>query len=182
MQQTFAKARLCRQSSIRTTGQLGLDIAAVTENASFVNTRARSSELTELVLREAVRTRLPDALLRALDLTATFVFGMEGGLAAVGGRPDFFGAMVLAFCTVVGGGIIRDMLIGAAPPESIRDWRYGTLALAGGCTSVFLYHSVQQLPLLLFADARCRRLVAVRGSRTPHPSHKRNPKVFVLLF
>jgi uncharacterized membrane protein YeiH len=31
--------------------------------------------------------------------------------------------MVLAFATALGGGIIRDLLIGDLPPNSIRDWR-----------------------------------------------------------
>jgi uncharacterized membrane protein YeiH len=136
----------------------------------------------ELVVREAVRTRLADALLHTLDLTGTFVFGMEGALAAVAGHLDFFGAMVLSFCTAVGGGIIRDLLIGAAPPESIRDWRYGTLALAGGCTSVFLYHSVRQLPplLLLTLDAGGLSLFAVAGA-TKALKYNINPFIAVLM-
>jgi uncharacterized membrane protein YeiH len=39
--------------------------------------------------------------------------------------------MVLAFATALGGGTIRDLLIGAIPPASLRDWRYAALAFGG---------------------------------------------------
>jgi uncharacterized membrane protein YeiH len=63
------------------------------------------------------------ALLLALDLTGTFVFAVEGAGAAAVAHLDFLGLVVLSFATALGGGIIRDLLIGAVPPNSIRDWR-----------------------------------------------------------
>jgi uncharacterized membrane protein YeiH len=53
-------------------------------------------------------------------------------MAAIEGNLDLLGLMVLAFATALGGGIIRDLLIGAVPPGSIRDWRYPAAAFLGG--------------------------------------------------
>ena len=63
-------------------------------------------------------------LLLIVDLLGTFLFGLEGATAATRGNLDLLGLMVLAFATALGGGILRDVLIGASPPNSIRDWRY----------------------------------------------------------
>ncbi len=60
-----------------------------------------------------------DRLLLALDFAGTYVFALEGGMAAARGNLDLLGVMVLAFATALGGGIIRDLLIGAVPPNSI---------------------------------------------------------------
>ena len=69
-----------------------------------------------------------DRLLLVADFAGTFVFAAEGALVAVAGGLDLFGVMVLAFATAVGGGIVRDLLIGAAPPQALRDWRYSATA------------------------------------------------------
>jgi uncharacterized membrane protein YeiH len=86
-------------------------------------------------------------LLLAIDLIGTLVFAVEGAGAATVAHLDFLGVMVLLFATALGGGIIRDLLIGAVPPNSIRDWRYGAVAFLGGGTVFFLQHFVQRVPL-----------------------------------
>ncbi len=115
---------------------------------------------------ERVHPRTADLLLRVLDFTGTFLFGMEGALSAMAGHLDFFGAMVLSFCTALGGGIIRDLLIGAIPPGSMRDWRYGITAFLGGGAAIFSYGVVQEIPPLLLAtlDAGGLALFAVAGA------------------
>jgi uncharacterized membrane protein YeiH len=80
----------------------------------------------------------PNQLLLAVDLLGTLVFAIEGALAAIKGDLDFFGLMVLSFITAVGGGILRDLLIGDVPPNSIRDWRYGVTAFAVGAARLLL--------------------------------------------
>ncbi len=36
---------------------------------------------------------------------------------------DVFGVLVLSFSTALIGGVMRDILIGAVPPQAIKDWR-----------------------------------------------------------
>ena len=107
-----------------------------------------------------------DKLLLAVDLIGTFVFAVEGAMTAIQNRLDFFGVMVLAFVTALGGGIIRDMLIGAVPPASIRDRRYALTAFLGGAVTFFLYHTVRQIPvsILVALDAAGLGLFAVSGA------------------
>ncbi len=107
-----------------------------------------------------------DLLLLAVDLGGTFVFAVEGALAAIEAGLDLFGLMVLSFATALGGGIIRDLLIGATPPNSIRDWRYGATAFAGGGAVFFFYEHFQRVPLqlMLTLDAAGLSLFAVAGA------------------
>jgi uncharacterized membrane protein YeiH len=108
----------------------------------------------------------PSRLLLTLDLLGTFVFALEGALAAVEGDLDLLGLMVLSFATALGGGIIRDVLIGAIPPGSIRDWRLGSVAFLGASIVFLFHHFVQQIPnpLILSLDAVGLALFAVSGA------------------
>ena len=108
----------------------------------------------------------PDTLLLSADLLGTFVFAVEGGLAAVVGDLDLLGLMVLSFVTALGGGIIRDVLIGAIPPNSIKNWRYGTVALCGGGAVFFFsefFHGVHPT-VMTTLDAAGLSLFAVAGA------------------
>ncbi len=108
----------------------------------------------------------PDFLLLAVDLAGTYVFAVEGAMAAIRANLDLLGLLVLSFATALGGGVIRDVLIGAVPPNSIRDWRYGTTALAGGGTVFFFYQFFQSVPqpLMITLDAAGLALFAVAGA------------------
>jgi Glycine transporter len=120
-------------------------------------------------------------LLLAVDLMGTFVFAVEGALTAVAGDLDFLGLVVLSFVTALGGGLIGDLLIKDIPPGSIRDWRYGTVAFAGGAATFFLYERVLRVPppLIIVLDAAGLSLFAVGGSGEGaglrHPSLDRGP-------
>jgi uncharacterized membrane protein YeiH len=65
----------------------------------------------------------------ALNLMGTFAFGLSGGILAVRKQMDLFGVLVLAVATGLGGGIMRDIILGHTPPATLIDWRY--LAAAG---------------------------------------------------
>src|SRR5205814_8533432 len=65
----------------------------------------------------------------ALNLMGTFAFGLSGGILAVRKQMDLFGVLVLAVATGLGGGIMRDIILGHTPPATLNDWRY--LAVAG---------------------------------------------------
>ena len=72
-----------------------------------------------------------DPVLLVLDLVGTFAFALNGALTAVRtAHLDIVGVITLGIITAVGGGIVRDVLLGALPPATFVDWRY--LAVAGG--------------------------------------------------
>ena len=119
-----------------------------------------------LMALPALKPNRADVLLTVLDLTGTFVFAVEGALAAVRGNLDFFGLMVLSFATALGGGVVRDLLIGAAPPQSLRDWRYAATAFLGGASVFFFHRFVLEFPAsaLVGIDAAGLSLFAIAGT------------------
>ena len=59
---------------------------------------------------------LPEIILFALEIIGTVAFAVSGAFVAIKVRFDIFGVLVIGCITAVGGGITRDMLIGATPP------------------------------------------------------------------
>jgi uncharacterized membrane protein YeiH len=74
-----------------------------------------------------------------LDLVGIFVFAISGALVAVRKELDVFGVLVLAGTTGLGGGFLRDVLIGAAPPAALADWRYLLVPVSAGLLT-FVFH------------------------------------------
>ncbi len=81
-------------------------------------------------------------MLLTLDLVGIFVFSISGGLVAVRHQLDIVGVVVLAMATGLGGGVIRDVLIGAVPPAAIDDWRYLAEPAVGGLVTFWLHPAV----------------------------------------
>src|SRR5512139_886830 len=71
-------------------------------------------------------------LLVFLDLAGIFVFAISGSLVGVRKELDLFGVLVLAGATGLGGGFMRDVLIGAVPPAALLDWRYLLVPVVAG--------------------------------------------------
>ncbi len=53
---------------------------------------------------------------------------------------DLFGVLVLSVATGLGGGIMRDLILGHTPPATITDWRYLAAAALAGII-VFLWYN-----------------------------------------
>jgi uncharacterized membrane protein YeiH len=103
-------------------------------------------------------------------------------MTAMRGNLDFFGVIVLSFVTAIGGGIIRDVLLGATPPAALRDWRYGTIAFAAGAATFVLYWRAAAVPgwLLINLDAAGLALFAIAGTEKAL-SYGIHPFIAVLL-
>ncbi len=94
-------------------------------------------------------------LLHLINLVGIFVFAVSGAMRGVRSQMDIFGILVLAVVTAVSGGILRDLLIGAIPPESISDWHGIAIAVFAGLVVFFFHRMFEQLqhPVLLFDAA-----------------------------
>lgn len=107
-------------------------------------------------------------LLIVLDLTGTFVFGLNGALTAMEAeRLDVVGVVTLGMITALGGGIVRDVLIGSLPPASFSDWRYLAVAFASALLAFLLRNSLtRQWRLINLLDAAGLSLFCVTGAAT----------------
>jgi uncharacterized membrane protein YeiH len=105
-------------------------------------------------------------LLLALDLIGTFAFALNGALTAVRvARLDVIGVVTLGIITALGGGIVRDVLIGDLPPATFNNWRYLAVA-AGGSLLAFLFgRRLERLSrLITVLDAAGLSLFAFTGA------------------
>ena len=65
-----------------------------------------------------------------VEILGTIAFATSGAMVAINKRVDIFGVLVLSSVTALGGGCIRDILIGTLPPRMFSDYRYVTVAVA----------------------------------------------------
>ena len=105
-------------------------------------------------------------LLFALDLTGTFVFGLNGALTALRATHlDVVGVVTLGMMTALGGGVIRDILIGALPPATFLYWPYFTLAMVGALIAFVLNRPLARFEMSLTTlDAIGLSVFAVIGA------------------
>ena len=101
-----------------------------------------------------------------LDLVGTFVFALSGAVAARQKGLDIFGIFSLAFTVACGGGIIRDLCIGAVPPAGLTDGLYLVMVLAATLICIGCFGLVKLLkhPVLVF-DALGLSVFAATGAR-----------------
>ncbi|MFI8190534.1 trimeric intracellular cation channel family protein [Streptomyces sp. NPDC085946] len=80
-----------------------------------------------------------------LDLIGIFVFAISGALLAVRKNFDVFGIAVLAEVTALGGGLFRDLVIGAVPPAAFTDLGYFVTPLLATLLVFFLHPQVERI-------------------------------------
>ncbi len=106
-----------------------------------------------------------DSLLVVLDLVGIVVFAISGALTGVEKRLDLFGVIFLASATAIGGGFIRDALLGAFPVAALDDWRYLVAPTITGLVVFYIHPAIAKLSrILLIVDAAGLGLFAVAGT------------------
>lgn len=91
-------------------------------------------------------------ILYLIDLIGTFFFAISGVLVAINKRLDPFGILIVAFVTAIGGGTLRDVLIGKIPVGWMFDLNYIYTIFIAVIIGVLLRRSLEKLrtSLLLF--------------------------------
>lgn len=102
----------------------------------------------------------------AVEILGTFAFAVSGAIAAIRNRYDIFGVLVLAFVTAVGGGTIRDMMVGNVPVS----WLTNNLAIASATVGFLVVlamrsHIKKFQKWILYFDAAGLGLFTVMGTQ-----------------
>lgn len=110
-------------------------------------------------------TGLDPTLQLVLDLAGAFVFALSGASLAVRKGFDVVGMLVLATVTALGGGVLRDALLGDLPPVALDDQRYLAMPLLATVLVLVGHRRVERVrrPVLV-TDAAGLGLFAVVGS------------------
>lgn len=101
-----------------------------------------------------------------LDLAGAFAFAISGATAARERGLDLFGICATAFVVACGGGIIRDLCIGAIPPAGLANLYYLATSLVAAIMTISIYPIVRKInrPVIFF-DAAGLSLFAVTGTQ-----------------
>lgn len=92
--------------------------------------------------------------LRLIDLSGIAAFAVSGAVAAMRKRLDLFGIFIIAFVTAMGGGTLRDLLTGEAPPVWMFDMWYGlTVGISTMIVMLFTRQIDNFRKTLLFFDS-----------------------------
>lgn len=70
------------------------------------------------------------------EIIGTIAFAVSGAIVALKKQMDMLGVAALGLCTAVGGGVIRDMILGNTPPVMFRDPMYSVVAI---CASIIVF-------------------------------------------
>ncbi|KAB8293600.1 trimeric intracellular cation channel family protein [Bifidobacterium avesanii] len=106
-----------------------------------------------------------NAVFVGIEYLAIFVWGLSGGLSAVRKRYDLFSILTCAWMTALGGGLVRDTLLGDLPPVGITDKGYILTCLASGLVVAVAHPEIMRLKWTMVAiDALGLGLFAVNGT------------------
>jgi uncharacterized membrane protein YeiH len=104
-------------------------------------------------------------LLLVFDLAGVFVFALSGASAAVAKKLDVFGVVVVGVVAAIGGGVLRDLLIGAVPPAVLRDGRYLAVPAVASVVVFYFHPQLSRLRrVVLLSDAAGLGLFVVTGT------------------
>lgn len=85
-----------------------------------------------------------------ITVCGTFSFAVSGAFAAMQKRLDVFGVLIIAFATSVGGGTLRDILLGDTPVFWLKNANYSLLILITAITAMIFWKKIKSLKITLF--------------------------------
>ncbi|MBQ7545707.1 MAG: trimeric intracellular cation channel family protein [Clostridia bacterium] len=128
-----------------------------------------------------------DTFIFIIEIIGTMAFAVSGALTAMRKNMDIFGVIILAMTTAVGGGILRDLILGIQPPGTFGHPVYGMVATS--VAVVLFFPAVRRLLgrnqtiyhwIMLLMDSLGLGIFTVIGIQTAYNAGSKN--VFLLVF
>jgi len=93
---------------------------------------------------------MKEELLQLIDILGTITFAISGVFAAMEKKLDLFGLLIIAFITAIGGGTLRDMLIGDLPVSWTRSMETPLIILASAAGAILFRNIIPNFQKTLF--------------------------------
>ncbi|REE24573.1 trimeric intracellular cation channel family protein [Winogradskyella pacifica] len=87
---------------------------------------------------------------QVIDILGTIAFAISGALVAMNKRMDPFGVLIIAFVTAVGGGTLRDVMIGIEPVSWMRNMTFVYVIISSAFFAVLFRKRINYLRKSLF--------------------------------
>ena len=130
-----------------------------------------------------------DSVFFVFEILGVIAFSLSGALTAMKKEMDIFGACVLGMTTAIGGGIIRDLILGVTPPAAFVNPLHAVIGLAIPAITYLPRiqkffarnkHKVQALSLMI-ADSVGLGVFTVVGVNACF-DHLQTPNAFTAIF
>ncbi len=131
---------------------------------------------------------MQETIVLVLEIIGTISFAISGAVTGVRKKMDIFGVVILGLVTAVGGGVIRDLILGITPPNTFKNPVYGIVAI---CVSLIIFipwvrRSLNKIPrafdlFILLTDSAGLSIFTVVGIQTAIESTK-GFNVYLLVF
>lgn len=116
--------------------------------------------------RQGMKTVLEGNLIFvAIEYLGIFSCGLAGGLAAVRRQFDIMSILLVAWITALGGGIVRDVLLGLVPPVGITDKGSVLATILSGLVVAVAHPEIDRMKWqMIVSDAMAVGAFAVNGT------------------
>ncbi len=94
--------------------------------------------------------QMPTQFLNIIDILGTISFAVSGAFLAMGKKLDPFGVLVLSFVTAIGGGTLRDIMIGHLPVSWLRNETATIVIFSSAIVTMFFGRFLKHLTTTLF--------------------------------
>lgn len=132
-----------------------------------------------------------DTIIYIFEMIGTVAFASSGALVGIRKNMDIFGVNVLGITTAVGGGCIRDIILGITPPKMFQNFNYVGASILISCILFTIFFLNQELlssrfletyeKIMISLDAIGLGVFTVMGIRTAiEASYEDN--IFLLIF
>lgn len=119
---------------------------------------------------------MSSTLLFVFEIIGTLSFAISGAIVGISKKMDIFGVTILGIFTAVGGGVVRDLILGKTPPTTFENPIYALVAAAVSVITFlpFLRNFVEKKAIrfynnfMLFADSLGLGIFTVIGVRAAH--------------
>lgn len=132
-----------------------------------------------------------EMLVFIIEIIGTVAFASSGAMVGIRKKMDIFGVIVMAITTAVGGGIIRDLILGIKPPNTFRNPVYVTYSIVTAVILFFIFYTKKQMldskalfyyeKIMILLDAIGLGAFTVIGVETAYAIGY-GPQKFLLLF
>jgi len=98
-----------------------------------------------------------EIIVTIFEIIGTIAFAMSGAWTAIEKKMDIFGVAIIGMTTAIGGGVVRDLILGNTPPVAFREYWYAAIALATSLVVFLPFIRKRMLdlnhPINVFVDA-----------------------------
>src|SRR5688572_5075594 len=88
--------------------------------------------------------------LNLIDILGTFAFALSGAFSAMERKLDPFGVLVISFVTAIGGGTLRDILVGNLPVNWLQNSTAILVILTAAILSLLFGSYLKKMNMTLF--------------------------------